>query len=362
MSSNNNYNQIGRGLENLGNSCYLNSVMQALFHIPAFTQWLLTNEEHNKDCKVCFICILLNTYRDSQSTIKRRSFPPKKIFSKIQDISNNFYEGVQEDAHECFIGIIGAINNAHFLRSGIYPLESIFGGTLRNSYWCHSCGNDKNNFTNESVFQIYVNVTNKNIKSISDGVKDFFNDPELIKYHCEICSNNLQIKTFREANKIISITLPPNIICVQLNRFANDNITKLTRTIFIDLELDLTNYTILQGNPTNYRLRSVICHEGETLSNGHYIAFGWTNKGFYEFNDEKVSPISDTDLQNKEAYLVFYEKYNPVSLEDTVDSSSIGDISESERMKPLRNNMETRKFLKRAYQSSTGSSFSKKIK
>lgn len=156
--------------------------------------------------------------------------------------------------------------------------------------------------------------------------------------------------------------MPPNIICVQLNRFANDNITKLTRTILIDQELDLTNYTILQGNPTNYRLRSVICHEGETLSNGHHIAFGWTNNGFYEFNDEKVSPISDNDLKNKEAYLVFYEKYNPVSLEDTVDSSSIGNISESERMKPLRNNMETRKFLKRAYQSSTGSSFSKKNK
>lgn len=27
------------GLENLGNSCYLNSVMQVIFNIPDFQQW-----------------------------------------------------------------------------------------------------------------------------------------------------------------------------------------------------------------------------------------------------------------------------------------------------------------------------------
>jgi ubiquitin C-terminal hydrolase len=40
--------KTGRGFENLGNSCYLNATVQALFHIPSFVNWLLSDEKHRK--------------------------------------------------------------------------------------------------------------------------------------------------------------------------------------------------------------------------------------------------------------------------------------------------------------------------
>lgn len=42
--------KVGRGMLNVGNTCYLNSTLQALFHIPAFANWLLSDGKHRKIC------------------------------------------------------------------------------------------------------------------------------------------------------------------------------------------------------------------------------------------------------------------------------------------------------------------------
>jgi len=43
----------GCGFDNLGNSCYMNSTLQAVFHIPSFVNWLLNDTVHRRQCQSC---------------------------------------------------------------------------------------------------------------------------------------------------------------------------------------------------------------------------------------------------------------------------------------------------------------------
>lgn len=41
----------GAGMINVGNTCYLNSTLQALFHVPAFANWLYSDKVHRETCE-----------------------------------------------------------------------------------------------------------------------------------------------------------------------------------------------------------------------------------------------------------------------------------------------------------------------
>lgn len=36
---------------NGGNTCYLNSALQALFHVPAFANWIISDSAHRDKCQ-----------------------------------------------------------------------------------------------------------------------------------------------------------------------------------------------------------------------------------------------------------------------------------------------------------------------
>lgn len=55
----------GCGFRNVGNTCYLNSALQAFIHVPAIAQWLMSDREHREnECgrKLYFFILLYGTY------------------------------------------------------------------------------------------------------------------------------------------------------------------------------------------------------------------------------------------------------------------------------------------------------------
>lgn len=91
--------KIGAGLVNLSNTCFMNSVLQALCYTPALNNYM-TAHTHSRTCKIqdyCLFCALEVTIcHMNRSSV----YAPKSIAHNLRAISRTLRLGRQEDAQE----------------------------------------------------------------------------------------------------------------------------------------------------------------------------------------------------------------------------------------------------------------------
>uniref|UniRef100_A0A8B9PRW1 Ubiquitin carboxyl-terminal hydrolase n=1 Tax=Apteryx owenii TaxID=8824 RepID=A0A8B9PRW1_APTOW len=126
--------------------------------------------------------------------------------------------------------------------------------------------------------------------------------------------DELKGKRLRNGVKFCKVQKFPEILCIHLKRFRHELMfsTKIGTHVSFPLEgLDLQPF-LAKDSPAQivtYDLLSVICHHG-TASSGHYIAYCRNNLNnlWYEFDDQSVTEVSESTVQNAEAYVLFYRK------------------------------------------------------
>ncbi|XP_062383411.1 ubiquitin carboxyl-terminal hydrolase 33 isoform X2 [Sardina pilchardus] len=169
------------------------------------------------------------------------------------------------------------------------------------------------------------------VVTLQDCLAAFFARDELKgdnMYSCEKC------KKLRNGVKFCKVQNLPEILCIHLKRFRHELMfsTKISTHVSFPLEgLDLQPFLAKDGSAqtSSYDLLSVICHHG-TASSGHYIAYcrNDVNNLWYEFDDQSVTEVSESCVQNAEAYVLFYKKSNEEALKERRRVNSLVNMME----------------------------------
>lgn len=146
--------KTGPGLSNLGNTCFMNSVLQCLAHTIPLSN-LMLEDCHRKICnkktqkEFCGLCFWETHIKDSFKD-KVACLSPKQLFTNLKSISNDLKPGQQHDAHEFLINFLDNLERGYDLsatsatkvipKTKFNPINSIFNGELISQVKCLKCG------------------------------------------------------------------------------------------------------------------------------------------------------------------------------------------------------------------------------
>ena len=292
-------------MENLGNSCYINSTLQALFHIPAIAHSLMDGSHEGSKCTYpCIECILVKTIQECSisSVIK-----PIEIYRALNFIGNNFVKGRMEDSHEFLLKLLDCVTEQSLAKYTLGAsrrkesiVQNLFGGTLNQNTVCLKCGNVS------SVLQFFLDLQLDIFDDLENSLSDYFKNETLCDgnehvYKCEKC------KVKVPAVKKFEIKEPPKVLCIQLKRFDPMQGKNNTPVRYPE-EISLSKY--VSSNATSvYKLVSLISHYGGSCNSGHYTCVGKVScKEFFIFDDMYARPVSNQEVLHQDsAYILFYE-------------------------------------------------------
>lgn len=350
------------GLKNLGNTCFMNSVLQSLGNIEEFCNILtaLPSLEHQ-----------LNTSKDAKSAISRLSadgiivteelkkvlralkeseeksaISPDSLFSAVWKVVPRFRGYQQQDAHEflrymldrlhteLLLLLPGRFRNDRIdevlrgapLAKSQSVVTSVFGGTLQSEVTCLNCrttSKKQDPFLDLSVDipqQFTGPVRKQKDKDsqqnchIYDCLLKFVETEELAdteRFYCNAC------KSKEPSTKKFMIRRLPNVLCLHVKRFRWTAYarTKLDNHIEFPLNgLDMSGYLLKNMSGTRhssagsslYDLAAVIVHHGTGAGSGHYTAFATNNKAWFHFNDCTVREADFQTVLSSKAYILFY--------------------------------------------------------
>lgn len=339
------YNNKGlTGLVNLGNSCYLNSIIQCLSNTIELTDYFM-KDNHLSNLKDSDQSIIVKEYVKLLQGIWDENviISPNSFYSSFRRYSYkydliNFVDNRQNDAHEFLnllidimheglskevnITISGNVINEidsmaldamkrwkDFFKSNYSKIIDIFYGQYISTI--KSLDKQLVSKTYEPFPSIEIEIPELENVSIYDCFNHFISQEILDgenKYYWEDKNESL-IST-----KNLRIWNCPKILIIVLKRFVNQNGKLLKNNKFINFpinNLNLVKYCDGYDKFNSiYNLYSICNHSG-SKNFGHYYSYCKNNNGkWYEYNDNRVSEIQESKIITNNAYCLFYKKIN----------------------------------------------------
>ena len=327
----------GGGLYNLGNTCFLNSVLQCLTYTIPLAE-LAKKRYHTKRSRQTndIYCLMESHINKALATNKNGAFSPKPIVRQLQRISRSFRPGRQEDAHEFLRAFIDALQKSCLRAAGLNQNDSsrhaettsihrIFGGYLQSQVKCKIC--KFTSTTYDTCLDISLEIYGKS-NSIEKALKQHTKLEVLDhdnRWRCGSC------KKLVPATKQLKYRRLPLVLVVHLKRFSPYG-DKISKRVEYPKELNMKPFTSNKDGEEDfmYDLYGVLVHAGNYASSGHYYCFiKASNDAWYEMNDSSVSQIGVHRALSQQAYILFYQK-RVVRVEKKVLPKTIRSLSKQE--------------------------------
>ena len=290
------------GLLNLGNTCYVNSVLQCFLYDPLFQKILIENKN-----------VINNLLFDIISNIDLTENNEKLIvpynLSKFLDyfISKKswFIKFQQNDSHDFLTNFLDLLCNPQnlklsgndpdilwniFLKNNDSPFTDIYHGQTKTSIKCCNCNSVSVKYEEFNTINLSINgINNLTELFINYLRKEIQDDPKNL-YYCETC------KCQHVSEKKIAIyRLPPRLILV-LKKYSKKN------------NILINNFLIkeqISSEIKKYKLSGIVNHSGN-LHDGHYTSNVLINNNWYYFNDHVISLQNTMKFNNQDAYILFF--------------------------------------------------------
>ena len=320
------------GLQNLGNTCFMNTCLQCLIHSEYFIRNLLnisleSFRNHKITNEFLKLCKKMGSGHLS-------SYAPSD-FKNIFGYSHSLFRGYGQNDTQEFCRVLLEDMNKELNRVKGKPsyielktsnkskkecdeeydyifkrressiIIDSFYGQLINIFTC------KCNFKDYS-FQKVLDLPllfegNSSYFTIYELLDNYFKDENIqFEAKCENCGK----KTIHK--KEVKISRPPNILILSLQRInGRRSYQKNNCPVEFPEKLNIKNYIDVDcghGDEYSYSLYAIGNHSG-TINFGHYYAYiKLNNKDWYEFNDSMVTKMGTINTRSTTVYTLFYKK------------------------------------------------------
>ena len=182
-------------------------------------------------------------------------------------------------------------------------LTDMFFGQMISQIICGNCGKIHHNYEVIMNMMLSLGDCNNMIDCLDRYfTEEYINNSENYKentWKCDECNKCIKSK------KTIKLWRLPKILIVSLKRF-NSGLKKITTSISVPMQIDLSKYMIGPSTCNSYTLKSIAFHMG-SFQYGHYFAACKNSGKWYIFDDEVVKEIENIEDAISNGYVYFYE-------------------------------------------------------
>ncbi|XP_007556018.1 ubiquitin carboxyl-terminal hydrolase 2a isoform X3 [Poecilia formosa] len=329
------------GLKNLGNTCFMNSILQCLSNTQSLRDYCLHNSHrrdlnNNSRTNTALMEEFAKLIQIMWTSTSSEAVSPSEFKTQIQRYAPRFVGYNQQDAQEFLRFLLDGLHNevnrvtvrprgtvedfdhlldeekgkkmwSKYLEREDSKIVDVFVGQLKSSLTCSHCGFCSTVF--DPFWDLSLPITKKGYGEVSlmDCMRLFTKEDVLDGDEKPTC---YRCKARRRCTKKFTIQKFPKILVLHLKRFSEARRTSKLSTFvnFPMKDLDLREFASENSTNAVYNLYAVSNHSGTTMG-GHYTAYcrNPSSGEWYTFNDSRVTPMSSSQVRSSDAYVLFYE-------------------------------------------------------